>query len=161
MVSATTARATYVSNCERVGVDYRRVEYYSNQMTSQEIFDTVAAHLLKQGKRALRSGLAGASCVYRATDGCKCAVGCVIPDEFYEGRFEHHGVRFVLEESQELYRLLGGSELLLNYLQRIHDCEDVQKWPSLLKACADRPNIKLSSAVVDTCERAPGIDWVA
>ncbi len=130
-------------------------------MTNQEIFDKVAAHLLKQGKRALRSCDDSVSCAYRAPDGCMCAVGCVIPDELYEGGFEHHGVRFVLEESPELNRLLGGSELLLNYLQRIHDCEDVQKWPSLLKACAARPNIKLSSAVVDTCERAPGIDWVA
>lgn len=48
-------------------------------MTDQEIFDTVVSHLLQQGKPASD----GDYCVYRTTDGLKCAIGVLIPDDEY------------------------------------------------------------------------------
>jgi len=49
--------------------------------TAQEIFDTVAEHLLKQGKQSKAPGDKG--CRYRGPDGTKCAVGVLIPDADY------------------------------------------------------------------------------
>ena len=54
-------------------------------MTNQEAFDKVKAHLLLQNSRALYKNH---GCRYKDQDGKKCAVGCLIPDELYEDRFE-------------------------------------------------------------------------
>ena len=54
-------------------------------MTAQEIFDTVLAHLRKQGEAA--KSYEG-ECVYRGPDGTSCAVGCLIPDELYDPLIE-------------------------------------------------------------------------
>lgn len=43
-------------------------------MTQQEMFDTILTHLDQQGHRAM--GEQG--CVYQASNGDKCAVGCLI-----------------------------------------------------------------------------------
>ena len=50
-------------------------------MTLQEIFDKVKVHLLAQGKPAV--DWVTSQCRYRAPDGLKCAVGCLITDEAY------------------------------------------------------------------------------
>lgn len=44
--------------------------------TAQEIFDTVARHLHKQGVQALDAS--GNGCLYRTPAGLRCAVGCLI-----------------------------------------------------------------------------------
>lgn len=46
--------------------------------TNQEIFDRVCAHLAQQGRKS-KSVMGG--CVYRADDGARCAVGCLLPDD--------------------------------------------------------------------------------
>lgn len=52
-------------------------------MNHQEVFTKVATHLLKQGRRALFAEKNGfRSCAYRGDNGTKCAVGCLIKDEF-------------------------------------------------------------------------------
>ena len=53
-------------------------------MKAQEIFDTVATHLFRQGHQAIDNG----TCLYRAPNGDMCAVGVLIPDEYYEKDFE-------------------------------------------------------------------------
>lgn len=55
-------------------------------MTDQETFDTVVRHLHRQGKPAVD---AFGNCVYRAPDGCRCAAGCLIPDDKYRESMEH------------------------------------------------------------------------
>ena len=55
-------------------------------MTQQEIFDTVLAHLRKQGKAAMDDKGNGQ---YRGLDGTACAVGCLIPDELYDPLIEN------------------------------------------------------------------------
>lgn len=47
--------------------------------TNQEIFDRVCAHLAQQGRKSKR--LSSGGCVYRADDGARCAVGCLLPDD--------------------------------------------------------------------------------
>lgn len=60
-------------------------------MTKQEIFNKVYAHLVKQGRRSMyylpSKGEEG--CAYRGQDGAMCAVGCLIPDEFYTPEIEN------------------------------------------------------------------------
>lgn len=57
-------------------------------MTMREVFDRVKTHLLSQRKQAER----GLICAYRGSDGTKCAVGCLIKDEFYSEIFEGLGI---------------------------------------------------------------------
>lgn len=53
-------------------------------LTYQEAFDTMLAHIRKQGKPAMSmEGI----CLYRK-DGLKCAVGAVIPDSLYQADFD-------------------------------------------------------------------------
>lgn len=58
-------------------------------MTDREIFDKVRAHLLNQGVKALTPNLpSGRICRYRTPDGLMCAVGCLIPETFYDPMIE-------------------------------------------------------------------------
>ena len=55
-------------------------------MTAQEIFDTVALHLLAQGEPAVAAD--GHTCAYRGLGGAKGAVGVLVPDEAYTPEME-------------------------------------------------------------------------
>lgn len=55
-------------------------------LTEQEIFNTVARHLLTQKERAVE----GSRCSYRNAKGLKCAVGCLISDDVYNATFFHY-----------------------------------------------------------------------
>lgn len=67
-------------------------------MTNQEIFDTVAVHLLTQNKRATKANCS-TTCQYRTSEGLKCAVGCLIPDEKYTPEMEPYGVYTLIEKN--------------------------------------------------------------
>ncbi len=56
------------------------------QARAQDIFDTVAVHLIEQGEPSVD---ATGSCQYRDGVGANgkmlmCAIGCLIPDEMYD-----------------------------------------------------------------------------
>jgi len=55
----------------------------------QKIFDTVAAHLLKQNKKSVGADNLGHVCQYRSSDGLKWAIGCLITDEAYYPNLEN------------------------------------------------------------------------
>ena len=58
-------------------------------MLIQEIFDTIAVHLLKQGVRSVNSyGV----CLYRGPNGLRCAISALIPDELYMPEIENVSV---------------------------------------------------------------------
>jgi hypothetical protein len=62
-------------------------------MTPQEIYDTVAKHLFAQGKRSGdKRGDGSFQCKYRGPDDTKCAVGVLMPDEFYNLEMEGTGI---------------------------------------------------------------------
>lgn len=61
-------------------------------MNKQEIFDTIARHLAKQGHRAAVRTELGDRCRYRLRNGDRCAIGCLIPDEEYIDALEGGGV---------------------------------------------------------------------
>ena len=88
-------------------------------MGQQSTFDKVVAHLRRQRARAAGDfGL----CVYRAGNGRKCAVGCLIPDHKYSLSLE--GQSLEVEFANELKKILEeeGHDLnLVRQLQVIHD----------------------------------------
>jgi hypothetical protein len=55
----------------------------STRETLQLYFDRTVEHLIRQGHRAVGDPLRG-TCVYRAPDGSRCAVGFHIPDDLLD-----------------------------------------------------------------------------
>lgn len=102
-----------------------------NSLTNQIAFDIVLAHLIKQGKRAMgdrplkmQNPLSdGFGCMYKAPDGCSCAVGCLIPDELYRPEFEGEAIRSIIEIDDDMRTHFDDVDVnLLRDLQRVHDC---------------------------------------
>jgi hypothetical protein len=95
-------------------------------MGQQETFDTVVSHLRRQNAKAVGNyGL----CVYRSTNGRKCAVGCLIPDDKYSPSLEGHSLE--VEFQNELKAILAeeGHDLdLVRQLQVIHDRVFIHHW---------------------------------
>lgn len=102
-------------------------------MEIKEIFDTVKNHMLTQNERSINGG---GYCAYRGTDGLMCAVGCLIPDEFYTSDLECNDVSSskvkacltrigIFDENlnNNIKKLA-----LLEELQSIHDCIQPEKW---------------------------------
>lgn len=95
-------------------------------MTAQQIFDQVATHLLTQKEPSLAEDKK--TCLYYAPDGKKCAVGCLIKDEYYTKGLEYYSVNAVSVE-EAVRQSLGLTkedftpelEALLLSLQRVHD----------------------------------------
>ena len=113
-------------------------------MAEQEIFDTVAQHLLTQGEKATD----GVTCRYRTPSGLKCAVGCLIPDELYKPEMESLNAWALIPRvrnalpgvSQDDADFLGG-------LQELHDDVAPSDWALSLRSFAE--GRRLSPAVLD------------
>jgi hypothetical protein len=92
-------------------------------MNNQEAFDIMVQHLRNQGKqsRLVNSTI----CAYRTSDGLKCAVGALIPDEMYSNKMEMIGIYNLVVNSNdfsELGELFTNINLeLLSEMQNIHD----------------------------------------
>lgn len=89
-------------------------------MTDQEIFDKVLNHLRAQGHRATNDA---GKCVYRASNGDMCAVGCLIADGAYKADMEGGGVYRLLSKWPSALGLTIGphDHKLLQDLQAAHD----------------------------------------
>lgn len=62
------------------------------EMTFQEMYDKAKAQVAEFGQSSDERG----NCRYRMPDGRRCAVGVLIPDEFYDFRAEGAGLRGVV-----------------------------------------------------------------
>lgn len=96
--------------------------------TPQETFDTVVAHLRKQGCRATSEG---GQCRYRTTvDGVvlRCAAGCLIPDKQYRDSFEGRQIGGSDLTLNSTILCLGHDILLVRALQVVHDEHYVRDW---------------------------------
>lgn len=110
--------------------------------TLQDVFNTVATHLLKQNER---SGGAKA-CLYR--DGpLKCAVGVLIADEHYRPDLEEKGANSYLV-MQALTRSgwpeSTKAESLYYALQVVHDDFEPEEWREKLASVAKLYNLDAS-----------------
>lgn len=120
-------------------------------MTNQQIIDRVAIHLLKQNKRAgirdKRFEPTGVQCQYRSSDGSKCAVGCLIPDDKYDPEIENTpasvlGYDGLSKLGIELEDPNGMS--FVSELQTIHDCRDVFSWRFCLTQLARKYRLQVN-----------------
>lgn len=99
-------------------------------MNTQELFDKVATHLLKQNAQAVNSN---GACRYRGDNGMMCAVGCLIADKYYSATFEGIGVmssskvRMAVEDSIGA-PLSPTQQALLRSLQILHDNKKPKDW---------------------------------
>jgi hypothetical protein len=120
-------------------------------MTPQEIFDKVAVHLLTQNRVSMNEK--NDLCAYRGVDGLKCAVGVLIPDEFYSPEIETTGAENLPEwvwKAMDIDQTEGNVELL-DRLQRTHDDFGPESWVADLKKVAE--DFNLNDIVVNTfCE---------
>ena len=110
-------------------------------MTDLEIFDFVAAHLIRQGKQS-RCGSAGDlynTCMYHGPHGTSCAVGCLIKDELYDPAMEgvqiqnSPKVRAAVKKSIGR-KLTDTTREMLVVLQCVHDRYKPRDWPERLEA---------------------------
>ena len=96
----------------------------------QELFDTVAEALLKQGCSSIN---AAGTCVYRSPDGHKCAAGFLIPDELYDSRMEFQSFGSLLNDPLfvGVLSFLEPHKGLITDLQIVHDEWSGQDNPEL------------------------------
>lgn len=85
-------------------------------MKPQEIFDTVARHLFKQGHPAVEDG----SCLYRASNGDRCAAGVLITDRYYDPKMEGQATLAIAKQF-DLPKWFKANQELIEALQYIHD----------------------------------------
>ncbi len=99
-----------------------------SKATPQQVFDQVATHLLKQGKKSL--GTVG--CRYHTSSGLMCAAGCLIDNDEYSAEIENKSWH-----SLSLTGLVPNDHRdLIIQLQDVHDGKDVYQWPAALSEVA-------------------------
>lgn len=136
-------------------------------MNMLEVFNKVEAHLLAQGEKSMSSDLPGV-CAYRGRGGLKCAVGCLITDEFYHRSLE--GLGMLSDNLQKrashkpLEKALTASGItdinsretrMLYDLQRLHDTVEPEDWKKELQ------NLRVKYFGIDTantCDEKTAID---
>lgn len=106
------------------------------EATEQQIFDQVAAHLLKQGVRSVDDQT---RCLYRGPNGLMCAAGCLIADEEYKPEFDIRGSWTRMVESKAV---TNKHEYFIGMLQSMHDNKrDTESFSELLVAFAKNHNL--------------------
>jgi len=110
-------------------------------MNRQEIFDTVAKHLLTQKVKSK-----AAICLYRGPNGTKCAIGALIKDEFYDIEMECLGGLLVNSSAQWALKQSGvrfsdGLWSFLSQLQEIHDEHEPETWKDELDQFAKKHSL--------------------
>jgi len=101
-------------------------------MNRQEVFNTVAKHLLTQNAKA--QGTSG-TCSYRGENDTKCAVGVLIKDEVYSPSIEGgnvHASRVQAALKASGIDLGPGDTIFLGALQGIHDGRNPLEWQRAL-----------------------------
>ena len=108
-------------------------------MNRQEVFDTVAAHLLKQGAKS-RGILNGEmECKYRGHGGLKCAIGILIKDECYSRDLEGKtpcGIAVMDALRNSGIDVQAFDRRFLEELQWIHDLRPPKEWARALERFA-------------------------
>lgn len=113
-------------------------------MTNQEAFEKMVLHLRKQGAKAtVVPGRGLSSCMYRAPNGFRCAVGCLIPDDEYSPDFERASVSCIVGKVPSLD---GVSMNLLIAMQHVHDNHEVYAWEAQFSDVAECYGLKLPEA---------------
>ena len=97
---------------------------------NQEAFNVMVNHLRDQGEKSLAEpDSAASSCLYRAPNGNKCAVGCLIDDDQYRDEIEGMGADDIpVLNAIEASGWKGVSIHLLDAMQNCHDTLHPSDW---------------------------------
>ena len=102
--------------------------------TALDVFKKVSEHLLTQNEQALDGNW---ECVYRSDTGLKCAVGCLIDDEFYSEDLEYSVFDRTGSVANALHKsgVILTNEILdlLRRLQKLHDFKEPESWQEELE----------------------------
>ena len=94
--------------------------------TDEGVFEFVKQHLITQGQKSESS----TSCYYKQSNGLRCAIGCLIEDEFYNENLEFKNgddpmVLSAIQKSLPNWKINKG---MLIKLQELHDEIEVEEW---------------------------------
>jgi hypothetical protein len=104
-----------------------------NTFSTQEVFDYVSRHLLKQNKRSKDAD--NETCMYRGIGGLKCAAGVLVSDEEYKPLMEGKPFSVLVDLGFLKHSQQVG---LVSRLQGVHDDYEPYKWPAQLEIVAHR-----------------------
>lgn len=108
-----------------------------DQATAQNVFETIARHLLAQNKQSRNNeGL----CCYRGEEGSMCAAGVLIPNEKYDPKMDNVKSTawcFIADR----YSFSRNHDGLIGGLQYIHDGWAPYEWPEKLIDFAQSRNL--------------------
>lgn len=125
----------------------------SPPLALQTLFDAAVTHLLKQDAKANDTKKCDRvpRCMYRASNGLKCGIGGILPDDKYDPAFEGKGVNALPAPVLESMGIIDeGTELLAQRVQSIHDQLPVSLWAVALRILAR--NFGISARVLDVAE---------
>jgi hypothetical protein len=119
-------------------------------MTNQELFDRVVAHARQQKCKASL----GLTCYYHHTNGTKCFIGALIPDDKYLHSFEGCGLGPLLSPeaypneditiAKNIATAAGIEESqyeLAQVLQSVHDISEQPEWENHFTKIAAQYNL--------------------
>lgn len=118
-------------------------------MNLQEQFDFVVTNLRKQGTQSFVMKNNKHLCMYRGSDGKKCAAGWLIPDEVYTEDMEYMGWKEIVDKFCDVlpnYLKTAESLAMVKKLQLIHDDDymdyDKELFEKLLEEVAEKFGLK-------------------
>lgn len=120
-------------------------------MNNQEAFDTVLTKLRKQKVRSVDTD--SITCLYRGTNGNKCAAGHLIPDALYRPDMERKAIFELINTDPALRKELGSVKTLLSALQKAHDQHlslGLDRWEGEMARIADQHNLKYTPPEVQS-----------
>ena len=98
---------------------------------------------LKQNRKAKGVDKYGETyCQYLAENGDKCAVGCLISKTNYREDMEGNLIEAIIEKGWMPAHLIKHGNLL-DQLQNVHDCMNVNSWYDEFQKVADEYNLKM------------------
>jgi len=107
--------------------------------SDESVFNFVKQHLIHQGKKSMQFYYGDCDgdvkCLYRGKDNLKCAIGCLIKDEFYTEDMEEKGIidLFVQNIVSQSLPNWKPNWNLLSALQEIHDEFEIESWEKQLE----------------------------
>jgi hypothetical protein len=108
--------------------------YFNGTHNEKDLIDFVEQKLIEQGKMSRN----GAACAYRSQDGCKCAIGVLIPDENYslgmdntDGSFDYTTVKDIVFKYYDRLGLPNDAHknlLKIDFLSQLQWAHDDLAW---------------------------------
>lgn len=106
-----------------------------SKFTLQQIFDKIVTKLRAQNKRSIAiykdyEGIPNEGCAYRGENGCRCAIGWMIPNKYYRKWMEgftpdtHQGGNYT-----KLYETLikvGFTDDQIEFMKRLQSIHDIE-----------------------------------